>query len=102
MGLRYSGRASLRASRSGRRLARSLALPESGKAIEVSRSTLQVRRRWGRRDFGRFEQGERQALLMLEQREKRLLGLLLALQELAVQFRGLFGQPLERDQVLLG
>ena len=39
--------------------------------------------------------------MVFKQLEERLLGLLLAFQELAVQIGSLFGQPLERDQVFL-
>ena len=39
---------------------------------------------------------------LLEQLEEDLLGLLLALQELAVKRGGLFGQACKRDQIVLG
>ena len=51
--------------------------------------------------FGRIERGQRQALLLLEQLEKDLLGLFLPFQKLAVQGRGLFGQSLQGEQIVL-
>ncbi len=44
----------------------------------------------------------RQSLLMLEQLEEGLLGLLLTFEELPVKVGGLLGQPLQGGQVFLG
>src|SRR5262249_45260134 len=54
----------------------------------------------GRRS-GRLPGGERQPLLLLEELQERLLGLLLTLEELTVQGRGLLGQALQGEEVLL-
>src|SRR5262249_60984283 len=53
------------------------------------------------RHSGRLPEGERQPLLLLEELQERLLGLLLTLEELTVQVRGLLGQALQGEEVLL-
>jgi hypothetical protein len=57
--------------------------------------------RWESRRSSRLEDGERQESLVLEELQERLLGLFLTREELTVQVRGLLGQALEGDEVLL-
>ena len=106
MTFRDFGRDGLRASRVAAWLRGRRNLPRLGRVIEWFGSTRCSRIPGcvlpGRRQFGRIGRGMRQSLLMLEQLEKRLLGLLLTFEELPVKVGGLLGQPLQGGQIFLG